>query len=385
MEKIKAPKFKLVYGSKDITKDVSQYYTSITYTDAEKGESDEITIELEDTDGLWIDAWYPQKRDTLKLSIGYDDTLLPCGEFTIDEIEINFSRDSGTTLTIKALAAGVTSKIRTRRSTAHEKTTLRQIAQKIAAANGFTVTGEIENITFERITQYRESDLGFLNRLAREYGYNFSIKGKQLVFTSVNKLENGKQALSLDVEDLISARITDKSVGTAKEANAKYRNPQTNEVIQTTSKANEKGDDGIAIGGEKTAVTAEDALELRSRVENEAQARAKAQSALHQANSKEQEGFFSLYGEPRAMAGVNIELTGLGKNSGRWHIAKSTHRIDRSGGYLTELEAFRLKDEPKAEKRRPKRRKIKRKPASPKFAGGGGGGYGDRSLITQSD
>jgi hypothetical protein len=45
-----------------------------------------------------------------------------------------------------------------------------------------------------------------------------------------------------------------------------------------------------------------------------------------------------VYGNPILVAGNNVELTGFGELSGKWHIKKSTHRIDRSGGYTTDLD-----------------------------------------------
>ncbi len=47
-------------------------------------------MELEDSDGRWMDKWYPGKGDTLTLKMGYKgETLLSCGTFSIDEIEVS--------------------------------------------------------------------------------------------------------------------------------------------------------------------------------------------------------------------------------------------------------------------------------------------------------
>ena len=46
---------------------------------------------------------------------------------------------------------------------------------------------------------------------------------------------------------------------------------------------------------------------------------------------------------PGLVAGINVELAGFGQLSGTWQVAKSVHRIDRSGGYVTELELRRVK------------------------------------------
>lgn len=386
MSTVKQPVFVVKYAGKNITEDITDSLISLTYTDAEENESDEITFTLADPLGLWRDAWYPKKGDKMELQIGYQgEALVPCGTFAIDELTLDGGRDNGRTITIKALAASITEQIRTKRSTAHEKRTLKQIAQKIASANGYTVEGEIPDVQFERITQYRKSDLEFLRELAQKYGCMFSVRDKKIIFTSIYKVESAKDALELDETDLITYRYTDKSVQTYKKAEAKYHNPKTGKVVSGTADAGGTTDAGTAIGGGKSGVTAEDALELRVKAENEQQARLQAQAALHRKNSREAEGFLSTYGEPRLLAGVNFVLTGMGVLSGRCHITKSTHRIDRGGGYVTEIDFFKLKDAEKPAQRKPKRRIRKQTQFKGSSGGGGGGGYGDRSLITQSD
>ena len=99
------PTFKLEYNQKNITKDVSDYVVSIDYADYEHGQSDEISITFEDSEGLWNGAWLPSKGDALRLFIGYvGEKLLNCGIFEIDEIEYETPPDI---LTVKALATGI--------------------------------------------------------------------------------------------------------------------------------------------------------------------------------------------------------------------------------------------------------------------------------------
>lgn len=379
MEAIKKPQFQVVYGSKDITKDISKSLISLTYNDAEEGETDDVSFEVEDTDGLWRDAWYPSKGDTIELSIGYDGVLLNCGKFVVDEIALQGAPD---TVTIRGLAAATNSPLRTKRSTAHEKQTLKQIAEKIAAKNGLSVQGEIANIQIERVTQNRESDLGFLARIAKEYGYLFSVRDKSLIFTSIYAIEGGQPVLDIDRTDLIRYRVTDKSVATFKAATVKYREPKTNAVVTATVNAGDKLSVitttaiDIVTGGANTT-TSSDVLELDLKAENKQQATTKAQAALHRANTDGQDGNFVVYGEPLFVAGNNFMLTGMGKLSGKWHISKSSHSISRGGGYITSLEAKRIKDVDKPEQRKT----PKRKPKRPKYkAKSGGGAGGLRSL-----
>lgn len=99
------PIFELFYENKNITKDVSQYVTSIEYTDIEHGESDELQISFEDSEKLWQGNWIPCKGDCLRAYIGYEaEKLLNCGIFEIDELEFSTPPD---TITVKGLATGI--------------------------------------------------------------------------------------------------------------------------------------------------------------------------------------------------------------------------------------------------------------------------------------
>ena len=71
-----SPVFTLWYLQKNITTDIAPYVTRVTYSDNIKSESDTIEVELDDTDGRWLDKWYPGKGDTLTLKMGYQGEKL---------------------------------------------------------------------------------------------------------------------------------------------------------------------------------------------------------------------------------------------------------------------------------------------------------------------
>ena len=174
------PTYKLLYGKKDITKDVSNYVTNIDYTDFEHGQSDEISINFEDSENLWHSAWIPTKGDALTLKIGYEgEKLLNCGKFEIDELEYETPPDI---VTVKALATSIKKALRQKNSVAYENKTLKQIASEIAKKQGLILMGDIADIKVQRITQNQQRDLEFLKKLAEEYGYIFKITSNYLVF-----------------------------------------------------------------------------------------------------------------------------------------------------------------------------------------------------------
>lgn len=95
MEKMKVatPKVIVLYESKDITAHVAPALIELAYTDFMEGESDSVDLALEDAERRWQDAWYPQHGDVVQVQIGYaGEPLLPCGEFEVDEVELDGPR-----------------------------------------------------------------------------------------------------------------------------------------------------------------------------------------------------------------------------------------------------------------------------------------------------
>ena len=67
----------------------------------------------------------------------------------------------------------------------------------------------------------------------------------------------------------------------------------------------------------------QDQLTIRGRVETDGQAKAKAGCSLKKRNKEKVTGSFSVPGNPKLVVGVNIELTGIGAFSGKWHIRRN--------------------------------------------------------------
>jgi len=367
------PKFKLLYAGKNITNDIAPYLISLTYTDKIEGESDEIDIQLEDSKLLWQGSWYPTKGDKMELWIGFGNQQVKAGAFEVDEIELSGPPD---TVNIRGQATGIKKALRTKRMTAFENVTVKQLADKIAAKNGLSVEGVFgknAQLVHKRISQNRETDLEFLKRVAQGYGIVFSVRSDKMVFTDQQQLEKRAASLSIDKTDVSRWSLRHKSVKTYAGAQAAWKNPDTDKVVQSVYQPVE----GMVPDFLKGSVNSEtfkeyvgdfgnsaDVLQIKDKVENEAQADAKAQAALYRANTKEYEGDITVYGDPLICAGNNIDLTGFGRMSGRWSITESTHTFTRSGGYSTSATLKRVQGTSSANQK-PKASKVTRYGGTP--------------------
>lgn len=329
---VPAPTFVLTYNGRDITADLTPYQLSVTYTDNLAGtESDSIDLHLEDTDGRWCDAWYPTKGDRINLRMGYEgEALVDCGDFDIDEIELDGPPDQ---VRIRALAASVMKDLRTARAKAYENTTLAGIVKTVAARHKLNVIGDIEPIPIERVTQLQQEDLKFLKRLAAEYGYAFNVRGDKLTFYRLDALREANPVQTLTRGDMARFTFRDRVKELPKKARVSHHKAGAKQVVAYE----------VASEGQVVAKPSADSLNLNTRAENATQAHAKSKAALHRAQDEATTATITTWGTPKLVAGSTVGIEGFGKFDGRYQVASSRHELTRGNGYTTELELKRTK------------------------------------------
>lgn len=335
---VPVPAFELSYNGRAITQDIAPYVISATYTDHLTGEADSLDIELEDTDGRWLDRWYPEKGASLAYRFGYDAApLISAGSFDIDELEL---AGPPSTVRIKGLATGVQNAVRTRKGRAYEKTTLAAIAQRIAKRHKMTLVGKIESLQIDRATQYQEGDLAFLQRLAGQYGYSFKVteNNTRLVFWKTGDLHLQRAIRSYAPEDLASWSFRDKVSDVPAGVEVKHHNTKTKKLVVYGVKDGETTVVGSTTAGKATSA---DTVKVTRRAPNKASAEAQAKAELDRRLLERTSGEISIEGDPALAAGANIELYGFGKLDGLYTITRATHAIVRNAGYTTSLELKR--------------------------------------------
>jgi uncharacterized protein len=269
---VRSPDWMLTYLGVNITGNISSTVLSISCTDTLQGASGQLDIMVEDHEKRWQGPWYPTEGDTVTLLIGYSgESLLPCGEFEIDELELGGSpAGPPDVFHLRCLAAFITPAMRTPNSAGYENQTLIQIANTIAGKYGYSVVGAPAalNLSFARVTQRQEADVAFLDRLARSHNYNFTIRGRQVVFYSRSALENAAPVSKIRRNDILHFSFKSKTHRVYKAAQVSYQDLATKHLIAQSTMA-------------APAPPTGDTLKLIRRCENGQQALLKAQSALH--------------------------------------------------------------------------------------------------------
>lgn len=331
------PVVQVIYNKKDITENISKYIESLTYTDYEKDQSDELSIVLNDYDKLFQNNWYPEKGDKISAKIGYKgQPLLDCGVFTIDEPDIELSVD-GDKFTINALAASINEKIRQKNSKSYVNKTLIDIAREIAKKHGYTVAGngsaaidqnsknstnigaEGEKAGFIKIPyeiQYKESDIAFLARIAQNYGYIFKLTDNVISFVPAENLETSKSLSVITRKDIKSAHFRDCGTKKYTACSARYLNPKTGKYVSYTARAETNTENNETFKLDTKYSTKEAAI--------------RAANAGLKNGSKEVEGEIEfVLGHTKAIAGVNFDINFNIVHDGKFHITQSTHTVTR--------------------------------------------------------
>jgi phage protein D len=322
MTTLKTAAWVLVWRGKDVTADLKTFVSEINYSDELADKSDELTIVLEDRDGLFRGDWWPERGDIIELSLGCaGEGLARIGSFEIDEVSFSGPPDQ---VSLRCLAAGVKSSLRTRNDEAYEEITLREIARQVAERNHLELVGGGENTgrSYARTTQRREADLAFLNRLGRTEGIIFQIKDRQLVWHDQSELDQAAAVIVIERTKISSYGLKLAASVVYQDCTVSYHDAEKKELIEETVTAS-----GIPSG---------ESLSIVARCENREQAQAKAAAALRRANGGQLDGELEMPGNPLLRAGVNVMLNGWGMLDQKTQIIRAGHTVSR-GGYTTRI------------------------------------------------
>lgn len=341
------------YQGTDITQDISPMLTSFTFTDNSHDKADDISITLADRNGLWLYDWTPAKSDSITCSIQNSQGSLPCGTFSIDQIDYSLPPSS---ISIKAISTSCSNSIREEKHTrAWEAVTLAQIAGQIANDNGLSLfLGDLSTPFFHRVDQVELSDIDFIKQLGADNSINVKVRDNQLILFDSQRIFHSDPVatISLKSDQILTAKFSSKAANIFSKCKVRAFNPISGEVVE--SEALDESVEGV-----------EHCLNIHQIHYDKHSASLQAKSKLLQANSQEVKATISMIGNIYLLAGVNIRLSDCGMFSGQYLISKATHSVNPA--YTTTLELVQGEVHKAANKSFKKQRKSPATPAKELF------------------
>ncbi len=332
---------KLYFKGADISKELSKYLLSLSFTDKEADEADDISITLDDREGKWIKDWISTGREkgtkrafkgteihALVVQRNFEgdgkDKVLDCGVFEIDSVSYSGPPRK---LTIKATSIPYKTQLRqTKHKKAWENTTLKNIASRIAGQNGMGIMYlSSANPPYKRKEQKNQTDIVFLKRLCRKAGISLKVTSKRIVLFDAAEYEKKNE-----VKKIIAGRgniagysfSTKTADASYTKCHVQYTDPHTKKKIEYTYKPGNANKDGQT-------------LEIKQKVSNVQEAKALAEKMLREKNKGETTAEFTLAGDVDLVAGATVKVYGYGEFDGKYIIEQAAHNI--TGGYKTQV------------------------------------------------
>ena len=318
----------ITFEGKDISKEISPYLKTMTYTDFASGKADDLQITLEDTAGLWSGDWFPEKGSKVKADItcsawgDLGDISLSCGTFEVDDIT---SSGPPAIVTLKAISSMTSTAIKNElKERVWEKISLKQLAEGIAAEHGLSLFFVAEEgAPYGKVTQSKESDLSLLQRYCTSRGLNLKLAEEKVILYQGKLFEEKPPVLTLKKGDdqIVSWSFNTKSHNIYRACTVQYFDADKKEYVEHTFTPN---------NGPRTGQT----LVVNKRVESIADAQALAKAELRNVNKDEVKATLSLVGNPLVVAGLNVGVEGYGIFDGTYFIEESRHSL--GAGYKTD-------------------------------------------------
>ena len=148
---------------KDVSMDLWPHLLSLSYVDKADDELDDLQLTLEDREGLWQGDWLPKHGDLISVVIVASNFRAPgeeeldCGEFEVDELTLDSSRDGGDVVTIKGVPAAVKSSLMLQKKTrAWADVPLSTVAADVVGPAGLDLLYKAPEIVFGRVEQRQD-------------------------------------------------------------------------------------------------------------------------------------------------------------------------------------------------------------------------------------
>lgn len=317
------------YEHINITDNISGSMVSFSYTDVASGETDSISLSLQDREHRWMGSWAPKKCDNINAGVRFhdwdgegDSWELFCGSFEVDDISM-----SGPPAICTVSAASIPrSKAfnEEERTKNWEEITVEEIASEIADRAGISLYYEADPIFVRSMEQDKQTDCKFLYSVCEKYGLAMKVFAEKIVIFDEALYESLSPATELRYSDLVRYSYKSKLEGTYTGAKIAYSDPGTGE------------DHIVTVGG------GDRIKEINEEADSAVDAQRKAVAALNNANKGDTTLSGTVKARKELIASHCIKVSGCGVMDGVYYLDKVTTRIGGNGASQQSFEAHKI-------------------------------------------
>lgn len=301
--------------------------TDFSYTDVASGQSDSVSITLQDIGKEWMGSLMPKRGASLGAKIlltNWGDSeridFFDCGTFVLDDISF-----SGRPLTcvLEGVSVPAMDDFKSLPVTnTWEKTTLEEIASQIAAKAGVSLYYDADTVQIAEIEQNKQTDSAFLYSLCEKYGLAMKVYNHKIVIFDIVRYEEKGAVLTMKETDVISWSFNTTVDGTYTGVNLNYTDPDTENTIKVT----------MGSAGRMYAIN----TQASSQYDAELQAAAKANAANRGIQTME----ITIRANPKVVASHCVMISGFGKIDGKYYVDKIKHSLGK--GYTMQLSVHKV-------------------------------------------
>lgn len=314
------------YEHVDITSDIKDSVTLMSYVDVASGESDTISLTIQDRERKWMGGWMPQKGDHISSEMRFYDWEgegshwgIRCGDFQVDEIKISGPPAS---CSIGAVSIPRSEAFNEEERTKNwEDVTVREIAAEIAGRAGLALYYEAEEIPVKSMEQDKQTDCKFLYAVCEKYGLAMKVFAEKIIIFSEAVYEAAAPVTTLQYEDFSRYTYDSSLEGTYTGAKMSYTDPGTGE------------DHIVTVGGGNRI------MEINEEADSAADAQRKAIAELNNANKKAVTFSGTIMARKEMLSSSCIAISGFGKPDGIYYLDKVTTKVGSNGASQQTFEA----------------------------------------------
>ena len=311
---VRTPRYLIEINGTDATSMIHDKLISLNLVDNANNESDTLDIVVSGN------FERPKYEDEVKVYFGFESNFSFVGLFKVQSTSKSFTQ-----LSISASSVDFSDSFKVKRHVTYENLSIKQIVSQVASRHGLKVKSDYDDLFILSQAQTNESDMHFLNRLAKEYNAIFNVKNETLYF--MKKLKDGGKS-----EDLPKYNI---DVNYCSDINIEYSNTtayNSCEVSWHDTKENKT----LKRYYPKSAD--EPILKLNGSFKTEAQALERAKAQLQKANQGLVKGSLKKEGELIFAGGVITLVNNIDLDNNEFQVTRVTHTLDKNSGWVTAIE-----------------------------------------------